>query len=43
MKLSARNMLKGKVVNLVKGAVNSEVTLELSGHSIFFCHHEYIG
>ncbi len=31
MKLSARNVLKGKVVKLVKGAVNSEVTLELPG------------
>jgi molybdopterin-binding protein len=31
MKLSARNVLKGKVVKVVKGAVNSEVTLELSG------------
>lgn len=31
MKLSARNLLKGKVVKLVKGAVNSEVTLELPG------------
>jgi molybdopterin-binding protein len=31
MKLSARNVLKGKVVKLLKGAVNSEVTLELSG------------
>ena len=31
MKLSARNVLKGKVVQIVKGAVNSEVTLELSG------------
>jgi molybdopterin-binding protein len=31
MKLSARNMLKGKVVKVVKGAVNSEVTLELPG------------
>jgi molybdopterin-binding protein len=29
MKLSARNVLKGKVVKVVKGAVNSEVTLEL--------------
>ena len=31
MKLSARNLLKGKVIKLVKGAVNSEVTLELPG------------
>ncbi len=31
MKLSARNVLKGRVVKLVKGAVNSEVTLELPG------------
>jgi molybdopterin-binding protein len=31
MKLSARNLLKGKVVQIVKGAINSEVTLELSG------------
>ena len=30
MKLSARNVLKGKVVKIVKGAVNSEVTLELT-------------
>jgi molybdopterin-binding protein len=31
MKLSARNLLKGKVVKIVNGAVNSEVTLELLG------------
>jgi molybdopterin-binding protein len=31
MKLSARNILKGKVVEIVKGAVNSEVTIQLSG------------
>jgi molybdopterin-binding protein len=31
MKLSARNVLKGKVAKIVKGAVNSEVTLELEG------------
>ena len=31
MKLSARNLLKGKVVKLIKGAINSEVTLELPG------------
>jgi molybdopterin-binding protein len=31
MKLSARNMLKGKVVKVMRGAVNSEVTIELHG------------
>jgi molybdopterin-binding protein len=31
MKLSARNILKGKVVKIVRGAVNAEVTLELPG------------
>jgi molybdopterin-binding protein len=31
MKLSARNILKGKVVKIVRGAVNDEVTLQLPG------------
>jgi molybdopterin-binding protein len=31
MKLSARNILKGKVTKVVKGAVNAEVTMELPG------------
>jgi molybdopterin-binding protein len=31
MKLSARNVLKGKVLKIVKGAVNSEVIIELPG------------
>jgi len=31
MKLSARNVIKGKVLKVVKGAVNSEVILELPG------------
>lgn len=31
MKLSARNMLKGKVVRVERGAVNAEVILELPG------------
>lgn len=31
MKLSARNILKGKVVKVIKGAVNAEVVLELPG------------
>jgi molybdopterin-binding protein len=32
MKISARNVLKGKVKKVVRGAVNSEVTLELGNH-----------
>ena len=31
MKLSARNLLKGKILKIIKGAVNSEVTIQLSG------------
>lgn len=31
MRLSARNLLKGKFIKIVKGAVNSEVTIQLSG------------
>ncbi len=31
MKLSARNMLKGKVAKIVRGAVNAEVTIQLQG------------
>lgn len=31
MKISARNILKGKVVKIIRGAVNSEVILELPG------------
>jgi molybdopterin-binding protein len=31
MKLSARNILKGKVVKVVRGAVNAEVTIQLPG------------
>ncbi len=31
MKLSARNILKGKVIQIVKGAVNAEVIIELPG------------
>jgi molybdopterin-binding protein len=31
MKISARNILKGKIVKIVRGAVNSEVTIELPG------------
>jgi molybdopterin-binding protein len=31
MKISARNVLKGRVKKIVRGAVNSEVVIELSG------------
>jgi len=31
MRLSARNILKGKVKKVIHGAVNSEVTVTLSG------------
>ena len=31
MKISARNLLKGKVTRLIQGAVNSEVTIQLPG------------
>lgn len=33
MKISARNMLKGKVKEIKPGAVNSEVVLELPGRA----------
>jgi molybdopterin-binding protein len=31
MKISARNVLKGKVVQVTPGAVNAEVIIELAG------------
>ena len=31
MKLSARNILKGKVIKVVRGSVNAEITLQLPG------------
>ncbi len=35
MKLSARNILKGKVIKIVRGAVNAEVTIQLpSGEQV---------
>jgi molybdopterin-binding protein len=32
MKISARNLLKGKVKQIVHGSVNSEITLALPGN-----------
>jgi molybdopterin-binding protein len=34
MKISARNMIKGKVKTVNHGAVNSEVTIELPGGAV---------
>jgi molybdopterin-binding protein len=31
MKLSARNVLKGKIIKVTPGAVNSEIIMELPG------------
>ncbi len=31
MKISARNVLKGKVVQVTAGAVNAEIVIELAG------------
>jgi molybdopterin-binding protein len=31
MKLSARNLLIGKVIKILRGAVNAEVTIQLPG------------
>jgi molybdopterin-binding protein len=31
MRISARNILKGKIIKIVRGAVNAEVTIELPG------------
>jgi molybdopterin-binding protein len=34
MKISARNVLKGRVIGLTKGQVNSEVSVKLSGGEV---------
>ena len=31
MKISARNVLKGRIVRIVPGAVNTEIEIELAG------------
>ena len=31
MKISARNILKGKIIKIITGAINSEVIVELPG------------
>ena len=31
MKLSARNVLKGKILKITKGAINSEVIIQVAG------------
>jgi len=33
MKISARNLLKGEIIGLIPGAVNTEVTVKLPGGS----------
>ena len=43
MKISARNVLKGKIVKVTPGAVNSEVILELPGGTLHHIdHHQRI-
>lgn len=34
MKLSARNQIKGKILNIEQGAVNGVVTLDIGGNQI---------
>ena len=34
MKISARNMIKGRVKGITHGAVNSEITIELPGGAV---------
>jgi molybdopterin-binding protein len=34
MELSARNQLKGKITNIVRGSVNGEVTVDVGGQIV---------
>lgn len=36
MKISARNVLKGKIIKVTSGAVNTEILLELSAENSWF-------
>ena len=37
MKVSARNQLKGKIVELEKGAVNALVKIDIGGGNVISC------
>lgn len=41
MKLSARNQLKGKIIEVKKGAMTTHVRIDIGGHDHCF-HHERI-
>ncbi|HEV2716521.1 MAG TPA: TOBE domain-containing protein [Terriglobales bacterium] len=41
MKLSARNQLKGKIIEVKKGATTTHVRIDIGGHDHCF-HHERI-
>ncbi len=34
MEISARNQLKGKITNIVRGSVNGEVTVDVGGQTV---------